>query len=228
MSYWTSVGVGELLRICSEKALLINALESGLLGSLFDGKDVLEIGVGAFGISLASFYPRKQFIQRLTKIDPLPSTPLGRANPNAGGWASGLLAWAQQLADEGEYLQLAAESMRLGHVYDTVLCYNVLDHVADPMEVLRRAHASLKPGGMLLLAVDCMSVAGWLRFKWLTRAMDAGSVLVRAHPHAFRLGHIFRLLNDAGFATLHCLDIPGPGRRFAGRHYRPAFVATRR
>ena len=42
---------------------------------------------------------------------------------------------------------LAARSL------DTILCLNVLEHVEDDREALRRLHASLAPGGRLLLVV---------------------------------------------------------------------------
>ncbi|MFH7030260.1 MAG: hypothetical protein ACHBN1_34135 [Heteroscytonema crispum UTEX LB 1556] len=39
--------------------------------SMFDDKEILEIGLGPLGISLASFYPEKHKIKRLVKAEPL-------------------------------------------------------------------------------------------------------------------------------------------------------------
>ena len=101
LAYWSSLPVGELLRLCAEKALLLSHLDSTLVGSLFDGKEVLEIGVGPLGISLASFYPNKQGIRRLAKLEPLPQWPIAALPIKSQGWARQFLEWAQGLAAEG-------------------------------------------------------------------------------------------------------------------------------
>lgn len=224
--YWSTVGVGELLRLCAEKGLLIDRLDNDLATSLFDGKDVLEIGVGPLGISLASFYPKKHLIHRLIKIDPLPQTPL-LSNLTNKTWAWKYIEWARGLAEEGQYLRMAGEELAISYEFDTVICYNVLDHVGNPRMLVQRAHSSLRSAGRMLLAVDCMSLVGQLRFERLTRVRARRSVLVQAHPHSFRLHQVISLLNEAGFEAILTLDVPGVARRIAGPHFRPVFVAQK-
>src|SRR5262245_41403836 len=70
---------------------------------------------------------------------------------------------------------------------DTILCLNVLEHVADDRAALRRLHASLAPGGRLLLLVPA--------HEWLYGAIDRA---IDHHRRYERAGLVVKL-EEAGF-----------------------------
>jgi glycosyltransferase involved in cell wall biosynthesis len=76
---------------------------------------------------------------------------------------------------------LAARSL------DTILCLNVLEHVADDREALRRLHASLAPGGRLLLVVP----AHQRLYGAIDRAID--------HHRRYERSGLAEKLEEAGF-----------------------------
>ena len=81
--------------------------------------------------------------------------------------------------------------------FDTVVLWHVLEHVADPVAAIRRAHQILKPGGLLVIAVP--------NFESL-QARFAGRhwfhLDVPRHYHHFGLGVLRRLLTSNGFSIL--------------------------
>lgn len=225
MQYWLGVDAGELLRICAEKPPFLANLGDALCDALFAGKSVLEVGTGPLGISLASFYPRKSSISRLVKIDPLPRLPLSETALAQAGWAPQLLAWAESLSDEGEYRQMPGEEMAVEAEFDTVITYNVLDHVRAPETILGQMMRALRPGGRILVGVDCLSVLGRIKFEQYYRRK--GGPGPEAHPYSFLPEHVVAMMERAGFRNLRSFGVPGALRRFAGSHFRPAFVGEK-
>ncbi|MGQ0664356.1 MAG: class I SAM-dependent methyltransferase [Pseudomonadota bacterium] len=225
--YWRSVDVRELLRICAEKPEFLSLVGEDEAERLFAGKDVLEIGCGPLGLSLVSFAPPTRALRRLVKAEPLPRLALGETRLGQQGWAAPFLAWVEALAAEGEYVEAPGEELGFESVFDTVLTYNVLDHVRDPRAVLRCAHRALRPAGRLVVGVDCLSALGRLRFETITRLRYKGTVLVEAHPHTFQARDVERMIVQAGFRMTARLGVPGFLRRLAGRHFRPAFLAVK-
>ena len=83
--------------------------------------------------------------------------------------------------------------------FDVITLINVLDHVCDPMSVLRGVHQMLKPGGLVVIRVPNanfhLSVRGVLKF------------LKAQHQQAFHLyiyspSTLENLLNSIGLKTL--------------------------
>src|SRR5262249_28091702 len=74
---------------------------------------------------------------------------------------------------------------------DTIVCLNVLEHVADDRGALRRLHASLAPGGCLLLLVPA--------HQHLFGAIDRA---IHHHRRYERVG-LVRALEEAGFRVEH-------------------------
>jgi SAM-dependent methyltransferase len=227
LDYWRGMSFSELLRICAEKPLFLERLDGAQLSAMFDGKEVLEIGCGPLGLSVASFYADKARIRRLVKVEPLPRIRLDETAVNRVAWARPFVSWVEQLAAEGEYLQQPGERLDFDRSFDTVISYNVIDHVADPLGVLKSGHAALRPGGSILVGVDCLSVLGWLKFEQYMRRVHKDSFLVVAHPHSFLPGHVEALLRAAGFEGVECRGRAGLSRHILGNAYRPAFVARR-
>jgi len=222
-SYWEHLGAAELLRISAEKPSFITDAGVGL----FQDKRIIELGVGPLGVSVVSFRPATVKIKSLVKVDPLPQMMVTDVVGEAGGWEGELATLVWKLAQEGEYLCLAAEQMGLRDSADTVVIYNVLDHVSDPLRVLRTAHQALVPGGHVAVAVDCYSWVGRLRHELITRRRNPDSILVRAHPFTFVVSHVARLIRQAGFDEPLVRRVPSRLVRLVGQHHRPVFVASK-
>jgi SAM-dependent methyltransferase len=227
LQYWRDVDVRELMRICAEKPDFLALLGDTLAGDLFAGREVLEIGCGPLGLALASFTRHKFAIKRLVKTDPLPRLAFADTKLPRESWAAPFITWVEGLAAEGEYIRTSGETLGFQGEFDTVISYNVLDHVRHPKSILENAWRALRPGGRLVVGVDCLSFVGRWRFELLTRRIHRGTVLVEAHPHSFRPSHVTALMDAAGFRDVRMFGLPSRARQWAGQHFRPAFVAVR-
>jgi SAM-dependent methyltransferase len=225
--YWRGIDVSELLRIAAEKPAFLSMLPAKIKQSLFHGKDVLEIGVGPLGISLASFYPNKSELNRLVKVEPLPQVFLSDCQNISDQWASLFLQWLSEMSQEGQYECIPGENMDYRDEFDTVIIYNVLDHVNNPAKIIENAFNSLKSGGKILIGVDCYSVLGQIKFEKILRRTQKGSIMVEAHPYTFLPQNIITMLKEARFSEVRIYGIPGKLRGFAGRGFRPAFLAVK-
>ncbi|WP_418648620.1 class I SAM-dependent methyltransferase [Thauera butanivorans] len=80
-----------------------------------------------------------------------------------------------------------------GHGYDLIWCSSVLHFVPDTMSILKRLHAALNPGGMLLCA---HAEAGGRRVLqyYLRMRMQGRQVLAE--------GELAKLLHEAGFSEV--------------------------
>lgn len=227
LSYWRSLDLREILRICAEKPEFLALIDDAEQRALFHGKDVLEIGCGPLGLSLVSFSRHKSGLRRLVKAEPLPRLPLRETRLVDDAWAAPFLAWVESLAAEGEYVQTPGEDLGFDGCFDTVVTYNVLDHVREPLSILRNAARALRPGGRLLVGVDCLSVVGRWRFELVTRRIHKGTILVEAHPHTFLPESVTHMIERAGFRMSAIAGVPGHLRRLMGSHSRPAFLAAK-
>lgn len=227
LSFWKEMDFYELLKACAEKAEFWSRFEPTQLSGLMEGKDVLEIGCGPLGLSVVSFSGLSRVVRRLVKTDPLAHLEVRATRPGAAKWADRFLGWIEELASEGEYVRVAGEDIAFDSAFDTVITYNVLDHVRAPHAILENARRALKPGGSLVVGVDCLSWLGRIRFELITRRTARGTILVNAHPHTFLPNDVTAMIERAGLRLTAAYGVPGPLRRLAGRHFRPAFVATR-
>lgn len=227
LSFWRDMEFYELVKSCAEKLEFWSVLDAGTIKPLLDAKDVLEIGCGPLGISVVSLSGLGDQVRRLVKIDPLPQLSLPETNPGRQIWATPFLAWVTQVARHGEYVHVAGEELPFDSAFDTVVTYNVLDHVRSPVAILQKAYGALRPGGFLLVGVDCLSWLGQARFEWLTRRTARGSILVEAHPHTFRPSQVACMIRGAGFRLAEIRALPSRLRQFMGRHFRPVFVAQK-
>ncbi len=105
----------------------------------FVGNRVLEIGSG-LGTLTSQLLPREQYT--VTDVDPLHLRHLGNRygrNPRVQVRRLDLTASADFEAERG--------------CYDTVVCRDVLEHVADDAAGLRNMYAALEPGGRAVVVV---------------------------------------------------------------------------
>jgi SAM-dependent methyltransferase len=227
LSYWKGMTLGELTTICAAMCGFVERLDHARLSQLFDGKEVLEVGCGPLGLSLGCFYAKKERIRRLVKIEPLPQLKLKETPAQDAVWARPFVAWVAGLASEGDYVRQPGELLDFHGEFDTVISYNVIDHVKNPRGILENAFMALRSGGTVLIAVDCMSLLGRLKFEHYTRRVARGSILVDAHPHSFRTHRVTQLLSDVGFRDVECLNPQRWLRNLAGHTDRIAFIARR-
>jgi SAM-dependent methyltransferase len=225
--YWDGINVTELLRICAEKPDFLDMIGSSTIQSLFDHKEILEIGVGPLGISLASFYPEKHKIKHLVKVEPLPQILLTETLVMQQTWARQFVEWLYSISKEGDYVQKPGEQLDYYNAFDTVIIYNVLDHVKDPLSILCNAYDALRKDGKVLVGVDCRSVVGRIKFEYVLRRTAKDEILVKAHPHTFLPKHVVGMLEKARFTNIQIISIPSLIRQFVGSSFRPAFIATK-
>lgn len=99
--------------------------------------------------------------------------------------------------------------------YTILLFGDTLEHISDPVSVLRRLKPSLKPGGRLIISVP--NIANWsIRLALLVgrfRYTDRG-ILDRTHVRFYTAVTIAEMLNDAGFEVERLqAAVPVPGIR---------------
>ena len=145
------------------------------------GQRVLELGSGVGSIS--SFLVRKCDRIWLNELDPCclevlrgrfghyGNVAIGDLDPLSDGWPERVRDW-----------QL-----------DTIICSNVLEHVAGDGEVLRRLYAALKPGGRAVLLVPAQ--------PWLYNSVDKGL----GHFRRYSANELRRAMAAAGFAPVRLL-----------------------
>jgi SAM-dependent methyltransferase len=226
-AYWQGLTITELLRIAAEKPAFLELLPDRLQPQMFDDREIMEIGVGPLGISLLSFYRNKGQIKSLTKVEPLPQMFLTDLPVGNELWANSLIQWLDALAREGEYVHSPGEELAYENQFDTVVIYNVLDHVQQPEAILRNAYRALRPGGYILIGVDCRSNLGQFKFEQILRRIAKGTTMIDAHPYSFLPSHIIRMLNQSVFQNAVTYGSPNWSRKLFGSAFRPAFVARK-
>ncbi|MFH7030259.1 MAG: methyltransferase domain-containing protein [Heteroscytonema crispum UTEX LB 1556] len=131
------------------------------------------------------------------------------------------------ISEEGDYIQIPGEQINYNNEFDTVIIYNVLDHVKEPLLILKNACKALRKQGRILVGVDCRSVLGRIKFEYISRKIAKGKILVEAHPHTFLPHHVIRMLENSGFQNVQSIGVPSSISKFAGGTFRPAFIATK-
>lgn len=75
--------------------------------------------------------------------------------------------------------------------YDAAVAFDVLEHVRDDAELMRRLVASVAPGGVVAVAVPA--------FEFLWSPMDAAI----GHHRRYRVGDVVSLMRAAGLTVEH-------------------------
>jgi 2-polyprenyl-3-methyl-5-hydroxy-6-metoxy-1,4-benzoquinol methylase len=85
---------------------------------------------------------------------------------------------------------------------DAVVMLDVLEHLPDPMDALRRMRSAVSDDGLLALStVNVEGLHGRVRGS-------AWPWFIRAHLHYFRPRTLSRMLADAGFEIVECTTVP--------------------
>jgi ubiquinone/menaquinone biosynthesis C-methylase UbiE len=88
----------------------------------------------------------------------------------------------------GESLPFADDS------FSTAICYNVLDHVYDPLRILEEMRRVLETDGKLYLVVHT--------FRGPKLVRELITYIDSPHPHRFSQREVTRLVKEAGFSLL--------------------------
>jgi len=221
--HWQGARVSMLIKAAGLFASYVDMLGAERCATLFDGKNLLDVGSGPWGLNVAALYPHADRIKRWTVAEPLPRIPV-QSMASEGEWADGFLEWMTARLARLEYMQVSGESLPFEATFDTVTCINVLDHVRQPAEILRSIGRALRPGGRLLLGVDCLSVLGQIKFDWYLRRRYPNEFIVGAHPFTFRVPQIRALLQESGFTLDEVIGAPSRGSAIYGRSHHPFFL----
>ena len=101
-----------------------------------------------------------------------------------------------------------------GRRFHAITMLDVLEHVTDPLTMLRRAHTLLEPGGVVFVSSPnersllTTMVGAYARAGGPAAVKLMARLYVPLHLHYFTPGTLTRLLSTAGFRLLHIRDAP--------------------
>lgn len=98
-----------------------------------------------------------------------------------------------------------------GAPFDVILCGDVLEHLREPLEVLKHLVSFLRPGGRLLVTVPNVAFIA-CRLELLCgvfRYRDRG-IMDRTHLRFFTKASLLQLLRQAGLAVDSVKGLPPP------------------
>ncbi len=81
--------------------------------------------------------------------------------------------------------------------YDLIICYETIEHVVNPLLVLKEMRRVLKKDGMTILAMDSGSLM--FRIIWWFWEKTRGRVWEGAHLHPFHHDHLEKVIRESGF-----------------------------
>jgi len=170
-----------------------------------DGGTLLDLGggIGATALRLKSL----GHVDRVGVVD--------MVHPPAGAQACDF-SYAGNLEDPALLEQVIAEQ----GPFDTILCLDILEHLADPWRVIAQLHSGLAPGGVIVASIPnvrhyTVSVPLFFGNRWTLQ--DAG-ILDRTHLRFFVRDSAVALMTSSGL-TLDAV-IPWPGGRWKIRWLR--------
>ena len=140
----------------------------------------------------------------------------------AGLTARGCRVWGVEIDEEAAATAAPmCESMVVGNVeqldlaetfgdqrFDVVLCLDVLEHLVEPLDTLRRLKDLLTPSGILVASIPNVTHAA-VRLQLLGGAFtytDTG-LLDRTHVRFFDRTEVTALFDDAGLTVLERLEV---------------------
>ncbi len=198
-SYWDDVlsDGAEFARTLTEKVNAAAWAEERLPAGTPSG-DWLEVGIGPLGVGCMHFLEGAQG-RALIGVEPLPLM-----QPDALRLPASLAATVAA-CQGGGYQHRRAKGEETGLEPDRfglAVCYNVLDHVHNPAGILDEIARVLRPGGLMLLGCDTVSVASLVRYHGYVKRRFPDSIGVRAHPFRFRTRDLLAMAHRAGFRVL--------------------------
>lgn len=136
----------------------------------------------------------------------------------------GMAERARRFCDEVLVLDIEKEEPGLDRRFDVIIFADILEHLRNPLEVLRRYRERLADGGRILLSVP--NVANWrIRLRLLRGNFDwdPNWILSPGHIKFFTRRKLTAMLTEAGLrlaALRITYDLPLAERRRKGRPVR--------
>lgn len=84
--------------------------------------------------------------------------------------------------------------------FDLVICYEVIEHLVDPLSALMEMKRVLKKNGRAIVAMDS---GNWLfRIVWWISEKTISNVWQNAHLHPFKHTELQKIIKKAGFKII--------------------------
>ena len=84
--------------------------------------------------------------------------------------------------------------------FDLVVCYETIEHVSNPMKMLKEMQRVLKKDGVAVVAMDSGNLL--FRIVWFIWENTKGKVWQKAHLHPFEHRDLEKLIERSGFKIL--------------------------
>ena len=84
--------------------------------------------------------------------------------------------------------------------FDLVVCYETIEHVSNPMKMLKEMQRVLKKDGIAVVAMDSGNLL--FRIVWFIWENTKGKVWQKAHLHPFKHKALEKLIERYGFTIL--------------------------
>jgi len=114
----------------------------------------------------------------------------------------------------------------LDGLFDTIVCGDVLEHLADPTGVLRVLVRALAPGGEVVVSVPNVAHL-WVRLSLLAGRFDYAErgILDRTHLRFFTERSLRALLAEAGLTVTRATATPAPLYQVVPERYHGSVLA---
>jgi len=180
-------------------------------------KRLLDVGIGPMGTGLLWLFPDARF---KVGVDTLRRMTVATGNQYADQLVKAITSDCQYVLGNAEYLPYKDGT------FDIVVCNNVLDHVAHPIQVLSEVCRVVSPGGYLGLGLDTNSYLGYFLRK-ADRLLRPSLNTYRLHPTDFVIGYTEQYLSSRHFSILSSNEASRLGR-LVGRRRMQCWVAVKR
>lgn len=177
---------------------------------------VLEIGIGPLGIGWGGLFANGAVVG----VEPLPILQVRTKNAQFNEFVTQLQKCVSIVKGVGEKLPFSH------HVFDTVVCDNVIDHSYQPSLIIQEAYRVLRPRGHLILGVNCFSIFGIIKWDFYTARRFPDSFGVVAHPHSYLAKDLKKLVQEVGFKVC-TMSEESLLKRWIGHSHRVYVIAAK-